>query len=285
MTGHLTDPAYCPDVSGSPKGLLVIPGISRVAKEHPVRPGNLCHAPCLGNAPVGMKRRVAIKDLGYVPYSRLPSMRKDRNEDLCCPFPGNPVPEERLTIISSKPGPDAPVMIAAVTGVPSPVVRVRRRKSAKPVRCQERPGNCAKRSCGMFRADEAKSDCNHLVWPDRGIDRIDHVIQALPFLIPELPECPACRFGTDRHRDPHRLGFCQGMYPERIDLDRFPRTGREGSIHPCAPRDNGDKVVVQPGNRGRRVCCQDIFHYRLHLFHEGIVPPPAPVPDEGLDKP
>src|SRR5208283_2859312 len=126
MTGHPPRSGVFPEVGGSPKGLLVIPGISRVAKEHPVRPGNLCHAPCLGNAPVGMKRRVAIKDLGYVPYSRLPSMRKDRNEDLCCPFPWNPVPEERLTIISSKPGPDAPVMIAAVTGVPSPVVRVRR---------------------------------------------------------------------------------------------------------------------------------------------------------------
>src|SRR5208283_3227031 len=82
------------------------------------------------------------------------------------PFSGNPVPEECLSIITGKPGPDTPVMIAAVTGVPSLVIRIRRRKRSKPVRCQERPGNCAKRSYGMFRTDKTKSDRNHLIWPD-----------------------------------------------------------------------------------------------------------------------
>ena len=66
---------------------FVVPIEVSCLKEHPVCPGNFCHAPGLGNASPREIRIVPIKDLGYVTYTSLPHVMKDRDKNPYGPFP------------------------------------------------------------------------------------------------------------------------------------------------------------------------------------------------------
>jgi hypothetical protein len=87
--------------------------------EQSVCPGNFCYAPGLGNASPWNMGRVAIKDLGDIPNARFPKVMENRDKHWCNPFPGQTVSLECFDIICSKPGPDAPVVITPVTGIPA----------------------------------------------------------------------------------------------------------------------------------------------------------------------
>jgi hypothetical protein len=67
---------------------------------------------------------VSIKDLGDIPHARFPQVLEKRDKHLPQPFPGNTISQECFDIIRSEPGPDTPVVITPVTGIPSLVVLI-----------------------------------------------------------------------------------------------------------------------------------------------------------------
>jgi hypothetical protein len=99
-------------------GMLLFP------MEQPVCPGNFCHTPGLGNASLGNVGSVTIKDLGDIPHACFPQVLENRDKHLPQPFPGNTISQECFYIISSEPGPDTPVVITPVTGIPALVVLI-----------------------------------------------------------------------------------------------------------------------------------------------------------------
>ena len=110
--------------SSSEDIFLISGGLLPLPMEQPVCPGNFCNTPGLGNASPWNVRPVTVKDLGDIPHARFPQVMEYRDKYRCNPFPWHTVSQECFDIIRGEPGPDTPVVITPVTGIPALVVLV-----------------------------------------------------------------------------------------------------------------------------------------------------------------
>ena len=167
-------------------------------------------------------------------------------------------------------------MITAVARGPSLVIRIRLRKRAEPVRCQERPGNCAKRSWrpAPARRDQERSQSPGLAGTEESTGSITSYRHSRS-LFQNRPNVLRADSGLTGTGIPIASASARAFTQRALTSTGFPARGVNGvSIHVLPGtteiRSWSSLATGEDGYFAR------IFSdYRLHLLHEGIVPPPA----------